>query len=54
MLEREWARTHAMIVAHKVNQSKKLEVALEETKELRGDSESKIKRDYLAFRKLKN
>lgn len=67
--EREWARTHANIVAHFVNKNDSLEVALEKTVAFRAAhirretgyedlsapnaSASKIKRDYLKFRRLK-
>lgn len=51
---REWARTNANIVTHFVNAGDSLEIAIEKTTQLRGGSESQIKRDYLKFRKLIN
>lgn len=69
MLEREWARTHANLVAHFMNKGSSLEDAISKVEAMRAwhvrkttghhdlsapkASASKIKRDYLAFRKLK-
>lgn len=66
--EREWARTHANIVTHFVNKNNSLEDAVEKAVALRAAhirrdtgnedlsaqnaSASKIKRDYLKFRRL--
>ena len=60
IVQREWSRTNASLVIHWMSEGDTLEVAIEETVYFRtaggkwkGDSEAKIKRDYLKYRKIK-
>lgn len=69
LMEREWARTHANLVAHFMSKGSSLEDAIDKVVTMRAGhvrkttrhhdlsapkaSASKIKRDYLKFRRLK-